>query len=145
VKKGLKKKKTYAEGERILLQVNNDTIYSGIITLLRNDTIFINGRPIQRATVTSVILNGKQKKKFRTSAGELLLITGGAALTTAGLTLSKQASLQEAMTAGVVIGYSPLLLRYLGSKISLKRKRYRIRKKLYLQVLDFHLPRQRGF
>ena len=44
-----------------------------------------------------------------------------------------------------VIGYGPLLIGYLNSKISLKRKKFRIGKKFHLQVLDFYLPRKRAF
>jgi hypothetical protein len=145
VKKGIKKKKTYGEGERILLQTNDGTVYSGLITLLRNDTIFINGRPVPRPDVKAIILSNKLKKKFHIGAKELLLITGGVALTTAGLTLSEQAKFKEALIAGLVIGYSPLLLQYIGSKISFKRKKFKIGKKFRLQVLDFHIPRKRAF
>jgi hypothetical protein len=145
VKKGARKKRTYAEGERILVQLHNDTLYSGYITLLRNDTIFISGRPVPKLAVKSVIIHDRRKKKFHLEAKDLLLITGGVALTTAGLTLSKQADLKEAATAGLVIGYAPLLLRYAGSKISLKRRRFLIGKKFYLQMIDFHIPKKRAF
>jgi hypothetical protein len=143
VKKGIKKKKIYEEGDRILLQLKNDTIYSGLITLLINDTIYINGHPVRRIDVKKVIVN--KRKRFEVSAKELLLITGGVALTSAGLTVSKQAEFKEALTAGLVIGYGPLLLRYIGSKISLKRLKYKIGKKFYLQILEFHIPRRRAF
>jgi hypothetical protein len=142
VKKGGNKKKTYLEGDRIMLQVKDGTIYTGLITLLLNDTIYISGRPIPRTDVASVIV-AKPKKKFHIDAETLLLITGGVALTTAGLTLSNQASFKEALTAGLTIGYSPLLLQYLGSKISLRRKKFKMGKKFRLQVLEFHLPYQR--
>jgi hypothetical protein len=147
IKKGYKKKKTYLEGDRILLQLKNDSICSGQITLLLNDTIWISGFPVRRDAVKAVILNRKPKKNFHISGKDLLLITGGVALTTAGLTLSNQAEFKEALAAGLVIGYSPLLLKYIGSKISLRRKKFRIGKKFRLQVLEFHLPRQqqRGF
>lgn len=144
VKQGYKKKKTYGEGDRIILQVRDGRVYNGLITLLRNDTIFISGKPVPRLDVTTVLL-GRKSKSFYVDGKTLLLITGGVALTTAGLTLSKQADFAEALTAGLVIGYGPLLLKYLGSKISLKRKKYRIGKRFRLQVLDFHIPRNRGF
>lgn len=142
VKKGYRKKKTYVEGDRILLQVKEGAIYGGLITLLLNDTIYINGRPIPRTDVNAVIV-GRPTKKFHLEAKDFLLITGGVALTTAGLTLSNQASFREALTAGLVIGYAPLLLKYLGSKISLRRKKFKMGKKFRLQVLEFHLPYQR--
>lgn len=144
VKKGYKKKSTYGEGDRILLQAKDGRVYNGLITLLRNDTIFVNGKPVPCSDVRAILLN-QRTTSFHADGKTLLLITGGVALTTAGLALSKQASFEEALTAGLVIGYGPLLLKYLGSKISLKRKKYRIGNKFRLQVLDFHMPRNRGF
>jgi len=145
VKKGYKKKKTYLEGERILFQVKDGTTYSGLITLLRNDTVWLNGRPVWRPDIKTVLLSTKNKKKFHLEPSQLLLITAGVALTTAGLTLSNQATFKEALTAGLTIGYSPLLLQYVGSKISFRRKRFRIGKKYRIQILEFHLPNKRGF
>lgn len=144
VKKGIKKKRTYEEGERIMLKVKDGTIYNGLITLLLNDTIYLNGRPIPRIDVTDVIL-GRQKKKFHIDPKEALLITGGAVLVTGGLTLSKQATFKEALTAAVAIGYGPLVLQYLKSKINFKRRKYHIGKKFRLQVLEFHLQKRRAF
>lgn len=145
VKKGYKKKRTYTEGDRIILQVQEGTIYDGVITLLLNDTIYINGLPIPRPEVSKVILINKKKKKFHIEPKDFLLITGGVALTTAGLTLSKQADFKEALRAGLVIGYSPLLINYIGSKISFRRRKFKVGKKFRLQVLDFHIAPKRGF
>lgn len=145
VKKDGHKVKTYVEEDRITLELQSGTIVRGLITLLKDDTIFINGKPIPAPSVKSVILREKNKKSFHVSAKAWLLITGGVALTTAGLTASKQAKFKEALTAGLVLGYGPVLVQYLMSKISFKRKKYPIGKKFYLQVLDFHLPRSRGF
>jgi len=145
VKKGYKKKRTYTEGDRIILQVREGTIYDGVITLLLNDTIYINGLPIARPEVSKLILINKKKKTFHLEPKDFLLITAGVALTTAGLTLSKQAKFKEALTAGLVIGYSPLAINYIGSKISFRRRKFRIGKKYRLQVLDFHIAPKRGF
>jgi len=145
VKKGVKKKRTYTEGDNIFLRLQNDTLYYGMITRLMNDTIFVSGRPVPRIAVKEVIISTKTRKSFHVPAKDLLLITGGVALVTAGLTLSKQADFDEALIAGAVIGYGPLVIGYLKSKISLKRKKYRIGKKFRLQVLDFYIPRKRAF
>lgn len=102
VKKGYKKKRTYTEGDRIILQIQQGTIYDGVITLLLNDTIYINGLPIPRPEVSKVILI-KKKKTFHLEPKDLLLITAGVALTTAGLTLSKQAKFKEAITASLAL------------------------------------------
>ena len=145
VKKGIKKKKTYTEGSTIYLRLQNDSLRYGMITRLMNDTIFVSGRPIPRIEVKEVIISTRERKSFRVSAKNLLLITGGVALVTGGLTLSKQADFNEALIAGAVMGYGPLAIGYLKSKISLKRKKYKIGKKFRLQVLDFYIPRKRGF
>lgn len=145
VKKGGHKVKTYVEEDRITLELQSGTIVRGLITLLKDDTIFINGKPIPAASVKSVILREKPEKSFHVSAKAWLLITGGVVLTTAGLTASKQATFKKALTAGLVIGYTPVLVQYLMSKVSFKRKKYPTGKKFHLQVLDFHLPRRRGF
>jgi len=145
VKKGFKKKRTYTEGDNIFLRLHNDSLYYGMITILKNDTIFVSGRPVPRIAVKEVIISTKTRKSFHVPVKDLLLITGGVALVTAGLTLSKQADFNEALIAGAVIGYGPLVIGYLKSKISLKRKKYRIGKKFCLQVLDFYIPRKRAF
>jgi len=145
VKKGIKKKKIYTEGENIYLRLQNDSLYYGMITRLINDTIYISGRPVPRIAVKEVIISKKRPESFQVSAKNLLLITGGVALVTAGLTLSEQAKFKEALIAGVVMGYGPLAVGYLKSKISLKRKKYKIGRRFRLQVLDFYIPRKRGF
>ena len=145
VKKGYKKKRTYTEGSTIYLRLQNDSVRYGMITRLMNDTIFVSGRPIPRIAVKEVIIHARERKSFRVSAKNILLITGGVVLVTGGLTLSKQADFNEALIAGTVMGYGPLAIGYLKSKISLKRKKYKIGKKFRLQVLDFYIPRKRGF
>ena len=145
VKKGFRKKKTYTEGAALYLRLHDDGLRYGTITRLVNDTIYLNGRPVPRAAVKEVILAENKPKKFQVDAKTFLLITGGVALVTGGLTLSNQAEFNEALLAGAVIGYGPLAIGYLKSKISLKRRKYKIGRKFRLQVLDFYLPSKRGF
>lgn len=145
VKKGFKKKRTYTEGSTIYLRLHDNRVQYGMITRLMNDTIFISGLPVPRMAVKEVIVSTKTKKSFHVPLKDLLLITGGAALVTGGLTLSKQADFNEALIAAAVMGYGPLAIGYLKSKISLRRKKFRIGKKFRLQVIDFYIPRKRGF
>jgi hypothetical protein len=127
------------------MRLHNDSLYYGMITRLMNDTIFVSGRPVPRIAVKEVIISNKIRQSFHIPPKDLLLITAGAALITAGLTLSKQAEFKDAVIAGTVIGYGPLAFGYLKSKISLKRRKYRIGKKFRLQMIDFYIPRKRGF
>jgi hypothetical protein len=112
-----------------------------------NDTIYVSGSPVPIASVSEVLLRDptKNKKRFHIDGKELLLITGGVALVTTGLTLSKQAPFKTALVAGTVIGYGPLALGYIRSKMRFRRKKFSIGKKFRLQVLDFYIPKQRGF
>lgn len=133
----------YTEGDAINVRLNNGSYRGGTITLLRNDTIFINGQPVYRPFITEVLMNRKPKKRLP-DAKTMLLIGAGAALTTTGLTISKQAEFEKALIAGIVIGYGPLLIKHFGGRLfrSFTRKKFRIGKKFRLQVLDFHLPRR---
>src|ERR1700741_805969 len=88
IKKGGKKKRTYTEGSVIHFKLHDGQDRKGIITLLRNDTIYLNGKPISRQEVATVILDEKKKKPFPADVKTMFLIGGGAALTTIGLTLN---------------------------------------------------------
>ena len=145
IKKGHKKKRTYLEGENIYLRLHNDTIYYGMITRLMNDTIFVSGRPIPRIAVKEVLTPPDKSRKFQISAKDFLLVTAGVALVTVGLTASDQAEFEEALLAGTVIGYGPLVIAYLKNTVTFQRKKYRIGKKFRLQIIDFYLPRKRAF
>ncbi|HTE33487.1 MAG TPA: hypothetical protein VK666_24060 [Chryseolinea sp.] len=147
VKKGASKKRTYVEGSTIYLRLKDESFRYGLITRLMNDTIYVSGSPVPISSVSDVLLRNptKDKGRFHIDGKQLLLITGGVALVTTGLTLSKQASFKKAITAGTVIGYGPLALGYLRSKITFRRKKFSMGKKFRLQVLDFYIPKQRAF
>jgi hypothetical protein len=141
IKKGFKKKRTYTEGSSIDLKLQDGSYRKGMITLLRNDTIFVNGQPVPTKKVKEVLLKRKPKKPFP-DIKTLAIIGAGSALVTAGLTLSGQADFKEALTAGLVIGYGPLLIKHFGGRLLrvIPRGKYKIGKKFRLQVLDFHFP-----
>jgi hypothetical protein len=147
VKKGIKKKRTYVEGDPIAIRFADGTYMAGTITLLRNDTVFISGLAVPRSDIKEVVLP-KKARPHLPDVKTLLLIGAGSALVTAGLTLSKQAEFKKALEAGLVIGYAPILIKYLGAKFfhAMTRKKFRIGKKYRLQVLDFHLsPGRKAF
>lgn len=140
VKKGFHKKRTYTEGDVIAFRLVDGSYVKGTITLLRNDTVFINEVPIHRPLIKEVILKSNSKITWP-DPKTLLLIGAGVALTTIGLTLSKQASFEKALKAGLVIGYGPLAVKQVGilGLHLLTRKKFKIGKKFHLQVLDFHI------
>ena len=144
VKKGFHKKRTSTEGDLLHVKLSDGSYRKGVITLLRNDTIYINGEPVWRLLVTKVLLEGKPKIP-PPDAQTLLLIGAGVALTTAGITLSKQAEFEQALVAGLVIGYGPLVIKHAGGGLirSFKRKKFKIGKKFRLQVLDFYFPQNK--
>jgi hypothetical protein len=147
IKNGIHKKRTYSEGDRIHFKLQNGQEKKGIITLLRNDTIYINGTPIPRLQVSAVILSEKKKKPFPTDAKTMLAIGGGVALTTIGLSLNDANEPAKALVAAAVIGYGPLLLKHFGGRLlyTLYRKKFRIGKKFRLQVFDLYVPPKRAF
>jgi len=141
VKKGFHKKRVYTEGDVISLKLEDGSYRKGVITLLRNDTLFINRQPVYRPLIAEVLLEREYNKRLP-DVRTMLLIGAGAALTTAGLTLSKQAKFEQALVASLVIGYGPLLIKHFGGLLirSFIRKKFRIGKKFRLQVLDFYPP-----
>jgi hypothetical protein len=147
IKKGGKKKRTYSEGDWIQFRLQNGTNIKGVITLLRNDTIFLNGNPVPRPEITTVILNERTKKPFPADKNTLLALTGGVALTTVGLSLNDQNKPEKALLIATVIGYGPLLVKHILGRFlyTLHRKKFRIRKQFRLQVLDFHIPHKKAF
>ncbi|MBL7738803.1 MAG: hypothetical protein JNK14_06255 [Chitinophagaceae bacterium] len=143
VKKGIKKKRIYTEGDAIQLRLQDGSLLNGYITLLRNDTLFINGRPVHKTGVKEVLLPKKAKKPFP-DAKTVALIAAGSALTSVGLAINDKENRTEALIAGPVIGFGPLLLKHFGGRAirAIPRKKFRIGKKFYLQVLDFHISPQ---
>lgn len=144
VKKGAHKKRTYQPYDRIAVRLQTNEVVSGMITRLMNDTIYIGSRPIARTAVTEVLLPTKLPE-FNIDAKKILLITAGVALATAGLTATKQAKFKTSLISSTVIGFGPIAVLYLRSKISLRRKKYKIGKKFRLQMIDFYIPPKRAF
>ena len=147
IKQGGHKKRTYAEGDRIHFILQNGQDKKGLITLLRNDTIYINGIPIPRTQVAAVVLDEAHKKPFPADLKTMLAIGAGVGLVTLGLTLNDANEPKEALIAAAVIGYGPLLLKHFGGRFfyAIKRKKFKMGRKYHLQVFDMHVPLKRGF
>jgi len=147
IKKGFHKKKTYEEGDKIHIQLNDGKEKTGIITRIINNSVYINGEEIAQEKIAAVILDGIKKKPFPVDFKTMLLIGAGAGLTTLGLSLNDANEPTTALVAGLTIGYGPLLLKHFGGRIlyALKRKKYKMGKKFRLQVFDIYVPPKRPF
>lgn len=147
IKKGVNKKKTYGEGDRIHLLLLNGEHKKGIITMLRDSTIYINGFPVPQQQIGAIIFDNVKKKPFPADLKTMLLIGGGVGLTTLGLSLNDQNKPSKALLSAAVIGYGPLLLKHFGGRFfyMLQRKKYKLGKKFRLQVFDLYVPNRRAF
>lgn len=145
VKKGYKKKLTYTEGDPIHVKLQDGSRVKGIISLLRNDTVFINGWGVPTPAISEILLDPNLKQPFSTGGKNTLLVIGTATLTTVGLLVTKQAKEEKALAAGMIAGLAALLIKHFGTRLGLfVRKKIKIGKKYYLQVLDFHIPQKRS-
>ncbi len=130
-KSGYKKVKTFAEGDPIQFKTDQNQTISGMITLIKRDSLRVNGYWYRTGQIKSIILRGKQK----TPASPLLLTTAGVALSTAGMTLANWADFKEALAYSSVIGYGNYIIRFLPK---IKRRKYDIGRKFSLHTLDLH-------
>ena len=55
IKKGIHKKKTFSEGDRIHVQLKNGQDKKGMITMLRDNVVYINDSPIPKEQIAMVI------------------------------------------------------------------------------------------
>jgi len=148
VKKGYHKKATYVEGDQIHIKLADGSNIKGVITLLRNDTVFINGLAVPRPNITEVLLDPNLNQPFSTGGKNALLVVGVAALTTVTLVVTKTSSEEKALIIGMAAGLGALLIKHFGTRLGLfVRKKYIIGKKYHLQVLDFHVlpPGRKAF
>lgn len=146
IKKGIKKKRTYTEGDYIMVEMRNDSIHAGMITLLYNDTIYLFGKPVPARDVKAVFIP-RRKNKFPVDIKTLGLITAGSAMVAGGLMLNGQEKRDEALITGFAMGYGSILTQWGGRGLfnAVRRKKFRMGNKFRLQVLDFHMPGRKGF
>ncbi|HEU4576031.1 MAG TPA: hypothetical protein VFS36_13595 [Chitinophagaceae bacterium] len=140
VKKRGRKVKTYFEGDRLKIQSRTNDLLDGTITLLRNDSVYINSIGFSSAAIQKIFLKRKTRKPFPIDGRQALYITGAVALSTFGMTAAGWEPAGRSLLYSSTIGFGPILLTAAARKINLKRKYYRIGKKYRLQVLDFYLP-----
>jgi hypothetical protein len=147
VKKGIHKKKTFSQGDMIQVQFQNGQQKKGMITMLKDSIIFIGDEAIAAGDIAAIILTDKKRNRFPADAKTVLMIAGGVALTAIGLSLNGANNPRTALIAGAVIGFGPLLVKFIGGRLlwTLQRKKYRIGKKFHLQVFDIYPPPRRSF
>lgn len=143
-KKGIKKKIQYQPGDEINLRLKYGAGISGRITFLNRDTIYINNMAVPKTDIGFVLLKRKPKKPFP-DAKTITLIAGGSALTSLGLYISDRDNATEALIAGPVIGFGPLLIKHFGGRIFrlIPKARYKIGRRYHLQIIDLPLPQRR--
>ena len=147
IKRGYHKVRKYTEGDRIHFLLKDGQNLKGMISLLRNDTIYLNDLPIPRGQVAAVILHERNKKPFPADFKTMLLIGGGVGLTTLGLSLNNANEPKDALIAAAVMGYGPLLIKHFGGRLwyAIHRKKFKFKKKFRLQVYDLRVPPRRAF
>ena len=131
-KKGFKKVASFSEGDPFRFRTNGGGQVEGYISLIKNDSIYVNGMGYHQSSIRKIIV----RKKEKIITGEqLLYVTAGVALSTTGMTLAKWASFGTALATSAVLGYGNILVRYL---FHFRRSQYRIGKKFTVQTLDLH-------
>jgi hypothetical protein len=146
IKKGVFKKKAFSEGERIHLLLQDGQEKKGIITNLHDSVIYINGQEIAIRQINTIFIDGIRKNKLP-DLETMLWIGAGVSLTTIGLSLNNANDPKTALTAGLAIGYGPVLLKFLFGRLiyAFHKKKYRMGRKYHLQVFDIRVPRKQSF
>lgn len=131
-KKGFKKVKSFAEGSAIKFETKKHQTVYGSLAIVKKDSIYVNNSWFAVSDIRKIIL---RERSFDFDTETFLWTTAGVALSTAGMTLAKWASFEEALGYSAGLGYGNFLIRYFPK---LKRKKYIIGKKFTLQTLDLH-------
>lgn len=131
-KKGFKKVKTFGEGSAIKFETKNHQMIYGVMTLVKKDSMFVNGQWFGTSAIAKIIL---KEKMFAFPTTTFLWTTAGVAIATAGMTLAEWTSLGKALSYSAGIGYGNFLIQFFPK---FKRKKYNIGKKFTLQTFDLH-------
>jgi hypothetical protein len=118
IKKNGHKKRSYSPGQLLTLQTKDGERLSGIIAMLHGDSIYIKGRVIPVSSVQKIFIFRKKKLPLVTPQ-QLLLITGGVALATFGMTASGSEPFHRALPYSLAIGYAPLIIKWDSGKFIL--------------------------
>jgi hypothetical protein len=132
-KHGYKKVRSYAEGESISFRIRDGTLVEGYISLIRNDSIFVDGAGYHQNEIAQIII---RKNNWKAVRNQVLITTASAAVLTGILYMTKKNEEDPYIIPKLaVITYTPIILR---SFSFMKRKHYSMGKKFSVQALDLH-------
>lgn len=138
VKKNGRKVATYIEGQTIKLTTDRSGVIEGYISLLKNDSVFINGQRYHKDEISKIILREKRRFAIDADAQTLGLLTAGIGLSSFGMTLNGREKISTALGYSAIIGYSPLLISAIRKKLSFKKRSYIIGEKFRIDILDLY-------
>jgi len=138
VKKNGRKVATYTEGQSFKIKTQRSGVIQGYISLLKNDSVFINGQRFHSKEISQVILRERKRFVVEADAKLLGLIGAGVGLSTFGMTLNGRENFPTAFRNSAIIGFSPLILSAIRKKLSFKRRSYIMGKKFKIDILDLY-------
>ena len=130
-KRGLKKVRTFVEGDHIRFYKSNGDYIQGIIALVKNDSLYIGDNVHQSSSIKKIILRDKDKTLPKDIAFTTLAVAGASVF----FSFSKEETFGSASARLGIVGYGQILIKRI---FKIKRKKYRIGKKFSVSTLDLH-------
>jgi hypothetical protein len=127
-KKGYKKVASYAEGQQIHFRNHKDEHVKGMIWIVRNDSIMVDGQMHAVGSISRIYVREKSR-----IGREVLITTGGIIATSGLMRLAGWSRFDDALSHNAVLGYGNILVRNLSK---FKRRQYIIGRKFSIQALD---------
>lgn len=131
-KNGHKTVQRFQEGTEIRFETKDGKKISGMLTLVKKDSLFVNGGWYGTSSLSEIILRPRASYKMNKL---FLLTTAGVVISTAGMTLAGWTSFKEALGVSAGVGYGNYFIKHFPK---LKRRTYPLGKKFVLQTLDLH-------
>jgi hypothetical protein len=137
VRKGVKVKKRLFEGNRILIKDREGFEYSGIIYQFTDDSIFLSTSAVSVNNISQITLPRKPRRQATPLVRNLVYTTLGVGLTASLISLADQGAFTPTLASVAGLSYSSIALEQF-SRISVKKRKYRIGKKYQLRI--WYLP-----
>ena len=131
--------KSFSTGTWVRADMLDGSRHDGYMHEVWKDTFSVNGQALAVRNVRKLRLGHPDNFRFHVGSEELMYTTAGVLLSAAGMRVSGWATTTEAIGNSMGLGYGPFVLRFLRSKIRLKRIRFPFRKKFVLQAYDFYI------